>query len=187
MKKNLKHVYYRHPRTQAERRANQEGWERAKRRPHLLPTSYDDKYPTHEKCWKQKRKKQYHPNGRGEQHSIYVDDNDIYMYRFKEHLRDLNIPFRIEQVKESFIRKEPIWVKVIKPFKKPIYQRSWYKKDGKTVNNWEIIGWYDDYTWKINGYKMVPRVRIIGYNIIWWSNKDIGIEHMLNQYRPNWK
>ena len=74
MKKNLKYVYYRNPRTTAEAKANQEGWGRPRRRPCNLPNAYDDYYPQADrKSWKAKRKTQYRPGGRGKEHSVVVD------------------------------------------------------------------------------------------------------------------
>ena len=47
----------RYPRTTAELRANQEGWERPDRR--HLPTVYDDIWRRAERCWKSQRKTKY--------------------------------------------------------------------------------------------------------------------------------
>lgn len=52
-------LHYRYPRTQQERRANQAGFARAKRRPANLPTCYDDIPIRKERSWKRLRKTQY--------------------------------------------------------------------------------------------------------------------------------
>jgi len=53
--------WIRRVRTLQEKRANQEGWCRAKRRPHRLPDSWDDGDRTdwQDRCWKRYRKTQY--------------------------------------------------------------------------------------------------------------------------------
>lgn len=50
---------FRKPRTTAERKANQDGWERRKRNYKVLPNTYDDVYAHREKCWKRYRRNQY--------------------------------------------------------------------------------------------------------------------------------
>jgi hypothetical protein len=50
--------YMRYPRTQQERKANLDRkWNRAKRNPCNLPTSYDDIWVRRERSWKENKKK----------------------------------------------------------------------------------------------------------------------------------
>lgn len=50
---------YRVIRTTQERRANQEGWCRGRRKPHRLPNAWND-YPMYaQRCWKKYRRTQY--------------------------------------------------------------------------------------------------------------------------------
>ena len=52
--------YYRHPRTTAEKRANQDTeYARSKRNISNLVNAYDDIPVCHQKSWKKTRKKQY--------------------------------------------------------------------------------------------------------------------------------
>lgn len=51
--------YFRHPKTTQERRANQEGMCRAKRRPANVPSSWEDLAKTSQRSWKCYRKSRY--------------------------------------------------------------------------------------------------------------------------------
>ncbi len=83
--------YFRSPRTTQELRANQScPYTRAKRR--NIPTSYDDIYARKQKSWKDKRKKQYHPNKRGQRHEVFLDLS-IKSWDIEECLNEQNIHF----------------------------------------------------------------------------------------------
>lgn len=162
--------WMRHPRTTAERRANQEGWERPRRRPHLLPNTYDDLWVRSNKSWKNKRKTQYHTGGRGEHHTVIVpevrgwnwprhlgvrDKEDRLKYYFEDH----NIPYYIET------RRKFRWVERYYNERAGVedyticgmtFQRPVYKK----VYTGEFYrSWYVDY-----------------YIVHWWYDKDIGVD-----------
>jgi hypothetical protein len=52
----------RHPKTNHERKANQDCiWNRPSRNPHRIPTAYDDLWIIGERSWKSHRKTQYKP------------------------------------------------------------------------------------------------------------------------------
>lgn len=53
--------FMRYPKTTQEKRANQEGWHRAKRSPNVLPDAWWDMFVRKDKCWKSTRKTQYYP------------------------------------------------------------------------------------------------------------------------------
>ena len=55
------YMWLRHPRTTAERRANEDGWCRSKRNPHRLPQAYDDIVIRTQRSWKSYRKTQWKP------------------------------------------------------------------------------------------------------------------------------
>lgn len=64
--RNKTYSYYRRQRVQQEMRANQEGWERPKRRPHRLETWGELECPyVFTNCWKDKRHTQYRENTKG--------------------------------------------------------------------------------------------------------------------------
>ena len=113
--------WYRSPRTTQERRANQEGWERPRRRPHLLPNTYDDIQSTVTKSWKDKRKTQYREGKRGQRHTIVVSHWEVWDLR--EYFLDNDIPFEL----------------------------------------------HDRWAWMRN------------VAVSWWSDKDIGIEYILQR------
>lgn len=52
--------YLRRPQTAQEKRANQEGWNRPSRNPHLLPDAWSwEEWRRYERCWKKFRRTQY--------------------------------------------------------------------------------------------------------------------------------
>jgi hypothetical protein len=62
-------------RTTAEKRANQDGWCRAKRRPCKFGRRlWDDRPTVVTKSWKDKRKTQHYPGGRGEHHWVRIEE-----------------------------------------------------------------------------------------------------------------
>ena len=184
MKKNLKWVDYRHPRTRAEARANQEGWERPRRRPRNLPNSYDDRYPQADrKSWKAKRKTQYHPGGRGKEHSITVDADFTYEWDLTVYFKEHGIPYRIECVSESRMRKFKKWKRVKTGWRHPIYHTRYTKKDGIPQIVRIVLRYEDEWTWEQDGWEWKPVTDVVAYKIIWWYDKDIGIDHILKQCR----
>ena len=95
MKNRYRHRCYRRPRTQAERKANQGDYVRAKRRPCNIPNSWDDYPVCVQKTWKVKRLKQYRDKPRGKAHEIKLDaDTKWYaLWKLKEYFMDHDIPF----------------------------------------------------------------------------------------------
>ena len=167
--------WLRHPRTTAERRANQEGWERPRRRPHLLPNTYDDIFVHYDKCWKKKRKKQYYTGGRGKHHQMCVEEEPVKPWPLRytdpdkidlleDYFKEYNIPYRID------VRRRFRWVERFR---------------------WERVG-YEDYT--ICGYtyqRPVHKKIYTGefyrswytdhYIVHWWYDKDIGLDYILKR------
>ena len=107
--------YLRYPKTTQERRVNGKRgkWNRAKRNARNLPSAWDDLWVHREKSWKKKRKTQYYYGGKGKRHELiipyirYFDKDGRWYPRlmddwiFENYLRDHNIPYRIEEIKES--------------------------------------------------------------------------------------
>jgi hypothetical protein len=186
MKKNLKYVYYRHPRTRQEARANQEGWERAKRRPIHLPDTYDDLWTDREKSWKATRKTQYHPGGRGKEHSIEVDPDWTYEWDLSEYFKKHNIPYRIERVCESRMRKFRKTKRVSKGIG-PVYKIQHYRDEEGQLKWVDVFSHFTEkYEWVNDGYEWKSVIDVVAYRIIWWSDKDIGIDYILKQCRIKW-
>ena len=184
MRKNLKYVYYRHPRTRAEARANQEGWERPCRRLRNLPDAYDDLYPTHEKTWKNKRKTQYRPGGRGKERSIIVDADFTYEWDLSEYFKEHDIPYRIEYVNEPYSYKRKTTKRVRDEFKTPYYITRFYRQDGKMYMDRHIVRWEWKYHWEYDGgFEWIHTYRTVAYKVIWWYDKDVGIDYILAQCR----
>lgn len=181
MKKNLRWVRHRRPRTTSEARANQDGWCRPGRRYKNLPNSWSSHYLTYEKSWKQKRRTQYYPDGRGKEHSIIVDYYSIHDWNLRKYFEDHNIPYRIENVREQYWFKKTLWKKVPTGWKKPVYHTTRTKKDGKPVIIRRIIRWEPEYKWEKNGYEMIRSYRIIAHKITWWYDKNIGLEYILKE------
>ena len=180
MKKRQHDRWYRRPRSIGEARANCDcEYARAKRRPVNLPDSWDDRpiRVNRDKSWKHKRKTQYRGNKRGERHEL-VTDNSIFEYDFKEYCEQHDIPHKVENLYESYIYRHYLsdyrWAKCMR-----------YRHNFVTGKYEYMLVW--DYTWVPNGkYEDRKHTRLIGYKLIWWSDKDIGIDYILNRSRI-WK
>lgn len=182
-RKGSKYIYYRRPRTRAEAQANQEGWERAKRRPHRLPTNWDDLWPCHQKSWKAKRKTQYYPEGKGKEHQIIVDADSIYEWDLTHYFDDHDIPYRLEYVNKSYQYKH---------YKKkrvsigcgPVWIPTRTKKDGKVIHGIKLSHYTQLYEWVDDGWEWRTATKIVAYKLTWWYDKDIGIDYILDRCRP---
>lgn len=164
--------WMRHPRTTAERRANQDEWARPKRRPHLLPNTYDDIWVRSSKSWKEKRKKQYYTGGRGKHHHVRIDKECLRYYQsakidlLVDYFKDYDIPYRID-VYHKFR-----WV-----------ERFNWEWDG----TYETITLWEDYSYKRKVHKKkytgeFYRQWYIDYYVVhWWYDKDIGLDFILHE------
>ena len=163
--------WMRHPRTTAEKRANQEGWERPRRRPHLLPDTYDDLWVRGNKSWKEHRKTQYHPGGRGKHNSARIEYEGInWMWSGS---RD-----------DYYILTNYLWDHEIPYYAEPIRRFRWTERF-----YWKRTGWEDytigDFTYQRPVHKKIPTGEfyrdwyIDHYIVHWWYNKDIGVDYIL--------
>ena len=168
-KKKKTYSYYRRPKTTAERRANQEGWCRGKRRPHVLIDSWADQYSCCQKTWKTKREKQYHTGGRGERHVIIITPLRDSSWRWPTALgsleiycEDHNIPFSVETIRGFNWKRNYRWV--------------------KTGTERRNIGTFF-YTNPVHTMVYMPGFfkshYIQHYVFTWWSDKDIGLEYII--------
>lgn len=166
--------YYRHPKTTQERRANQDGrWYRGKRGHKVLVNAWDDEPTvTRTKSWKDKRKTQYRDGPRGQMHSVsttrFYDE-----LSFRHYCTDFDIPHRVEIITER-VYFTSHWV-----------QSLWNENEGF----WRRKGWFafigiDPTDYKItNKTKEFHYNKIVGYELVWWYDKDICIERVLNYKR----
>ena len=163
MRRRRKDWGYRHPKTTAERRANQEGWERSKRHTNRLVNFWDDTPVLPRKSWKDDRKKQYRVGKRGQHHIIKLEDYED-VWKLKDYCRDHHIPFNIEEIKTSRLVPE--------------YKRV---KTGKIKRLYFKTGCYWDIEIKerIKTGKLIPSVYTDYYIFHWWYNKDIGLEYII--------
>jgi hypothetical protein len=168
--------YYRHIRTTAERKASQEGWSRAKRNHKNLPSDWDDCRIAHTNSWKDKRKTQYYPDGRGKQHEVVIEDK-YHDWQIQQYFKDNNIPYCMEPITKTT-------------------PHIWYQHEKKAyIRHKEVqyVGLKTTYYYYLPQYKTIKLdppirhvtywVKTIGYRITWWSNKDIGIEYILKSNR----
>jgi len=196
--KTKNQTFYRHPRTTQERRANgkRSKWGRARRSQANLVDTYDDLCACVQKTWKVKRRHQYHEGGRGQQHIIFLPDRDCPNWRFwvdtwklKEWFNNHDIPFHLEEVTETRVR-----VRTHQRVRKVIgwepYTRTWanrpYDSGAKKIKTHHVseIEWRAVYGW-VTVKLAKPRIRRwskrMGYNATWWSDKDIGVDHILSR------
>ena len=172
--------YYKTPHTRNEARQNQEGWCRPKRRPAHLADSWDDRPRCIQNTWKVKRNKQYHTGGRGKKHTLILDRN-VKEWILQEYFEEHNIPYRIEDVKQSYMRRWPIRRRVVVG-QRPYYIKKyiWAGRKLKTIETHQI-GYEDIFEWKTIRYEDKPISYTVGYRITWWSDKDIGLEHIIKK------
>jgi len=199
MRDKTKHpTYRREPRTTQERRANgkRSEWGRGRRNQSNLVDAYSDRPVTIQKTWKVKRRHQYRERSRGQQHTIFLPNGSGPSWRFWINIWELeqwfnnhDIPCCVEKVEKIETRIEThrreyraigwesyTYVRPVRPRKKGA-KKTLTRYETKT--SWRnVCGWV-----KIKLPK--PRVShwstLIGYNVTWWSGKDIGIERVLQR------
>jgi hypothetical protein len=184
-----KYYMFRCPRTNNEKRANQDEYEgnvkiqamcRGKRRPRNLADAWDDKHRCCQRSWKVRRKKQYRGYKRGEEHSVFLE-GWCGIWRMQEYFEKHDIPYKIEKVTEPYTYKAEIRSKVVKR-QVPNYVYKWVYKDKKLVREIQHqAGYTNEYEYVVIGYQTVQGKRLLGYNLVWWSDKDIGIDFVLKQ------
>ena len=93
--------YGRAMRTTQELRANQDcPYTRAKRKKNYLPNAYWDDYIRTTNNWKDKRLKQYRPDGRGEKHRVVLPSSKWQSFSaLEEYFKSHNIPYHLSEGK----------------------------------------------------------------------------------------
>jgi hypothetical protein len=183
--------HYNGPRVLNELRNSQDGYGRRRRINDLKYVLYWDDYFRETKNWKDHRKKQYRDRPRGEQHEMLFDEK-FWRKRWKLecYLKDHNIPYRIEELRETHTYERTIRTRRVKDRQVPVFTTVWRwaeRPDGtkfivrerghQTGFRWEYRDEPLDkpYTKKYKGSTTT------GYRLTWWSDKDIGIEYILRR------
>ncbi len=184
MKKKYKHSnYFRRIKTTQEHRANGKRsdehyrWARAKRCGKNLPNSWDDITTRPQKTWKVKRRNQHRDKHRGRKHSMKFE-TWVDLWKLENYLDEHEIPYCIEDLKET--RSIPYNVTiVINTDTIAKYTFEWDKKTNKRVKGHQI-GW--EHIWQrveTGEVKYRTYSVIVGYEVTWWANKDIGIDYII--------
>jgi len=175
----------RHMRTHAEMVANceivedgvREKWGR--RRPESLDSWNLERPHSFQKSWKMSRQKQYHPGGRGQKHILRLGAGLTWSqkWKFEEYCRDHNIPL-LSHLEKRVQYKRGIWC---------ILRWELCNRIRKENGKWVTVKEFQP----VHGYKYevlpTPHYYSIsitdGYELVWWSDKDIGIEYILAFYQ----
>jgi hypothetical protein len=88
----------------------------------------------------------------------------------------------MEKITKQYTYTVPIHSKRVKCRVPNYVCKHVWKSNGKLVSQiHHQAGWKDEYEFVIIGYQKKVGVQLIGYNLIWWSDKDIGIDFVLRQ------
>jgi hypothetical protein len=139
--------------------------------------------------WKDHRKTQYRSNGRGQQHTLTLGKEWRWgrLWDLEEYFKDHGIPYRIRRLYEVEVKTvthQRVWTHLGTGHWVE-YQRKVRPKKSKkkTLTTYETVRyWKEDWGWV---WKDLPKPRECryqidkGYEVTWWSDKDIGIEYIL--------
>jgi hypothetical protein len=143
------------------------------------------------KSWKDCRKKQYRNEKRGERHELNFN---ICCWRqqwnLELYLKNHNIPYRVEHIREIERRKRTITTRIIKDRQVPVYnfKYEWLRRSDGTKYCAKVLKHQVGYSWVYRDVPLDKPVvkwyyvsRLTGYKVVWWSDKNIGIEYVLNK------
>jgi hypothetical protein len=192
MRKPRNPYWYNGPRVRQELRYTQDcPYSRRSRINDLKYCLYDGHGNWPGENWKGKRKQQHREYSRGEKHGMVLSDNNWRrIWSIKQYLTEHNIPFKIEDICERQKRKQIIRTERVKDYLSADYVYRW--QWDKDANGKKTLMRYRShqcgFSWK---YKEVtldkPKVRYynvsirVAYNLTWWSDKDIGMDFILNR------
>lgn len=175
-----------HPRTRQELAYSMDEdhapYVRAKRGYKTLPTSWEDKPKS--SCKKQRKKKEK----RGKKRSIEVLDKESISfwrqkYNFTSYCEKHDIPYRVEELNESYYVDRKVTKRVSLGHKYGIV--GWIHTKIPETGRKTLIPTYgmrEEFEDVPTGeVKKVRRTSQIGVRLTWWSNKDIGIEYILRE------
>ena len=206
MRSKSNYGYGRHMRSTQERRANCDPevrqYVRGRRTPCNLPNTYDDIPTVETRNWKDHRKTQYHTDGRGEKHQIVFDSEKKWgvVWDLEKYLKDHNIPNNVEHLYRYDVEFRYGYWKCSPPAqwwlpendKEEIRFRKLPRDPNgpnKQKTRYEPYRHYP-YIWERRNVKVwMPydepfeyRTKVhLGYRVTWWSNKDVGMEHILRR------
>ena len=204
MKDKTKYAkYYRRPRTTQERRANpQRGkWARGRRRMGNLIDTYDDPQVCIQKTWKVKRRSQHRETVRGKKHTIFLAHDGartwlfwIRIWDLEEHMNNHDIPCHVRKVEKIEVRvqthTERYCITGWEPY--TIVRTVRPKKNGARKTKTEYVietHWRNVYGWrkvKLEEPRKWRTHTLLGYEVTWWSDKDIGMEYILKRFERNY-
>ena len=166
-------------RTTAEKRANQNcKYVRAKRHPCNLPDPWDDNSHCTQKTWKVKRSHQYRIGTRGQRHEVLTGIDNLkwsQIWNIEQYLKEHDIPYRLEPISETFTHTYRIF-KRVKDYEVPVYTFATDKR------NRHQIGFRWVYKIKpTEKFQTCNRSITVAYKLVWWSDKDIGLEYILRK------
>ncbi len=167
-------------RVTSEKRANQDcEYVRAKRKPSSLPDPWDDYNTVVTKSWKDKRKTQYRGEKRGPKQSIHLNDKAWrILWDLEEYFKKHDIPYRVEKKRKKVIYTVTITTKREKWRQVPLYTHPFRGTVHQIGFRWE----YREIPLETPIVKRYKSYESLGYEIVWWSNKDIGIDYIVKDY-----
>jgi hypothetical protein len=160
-----------------------EKWGRARRNRAVLDPWCNERAATIQKTWKIFRENQYRVGGRGQKHTVVIDNSWAKKWNFEKYCNAHDIPFCINEICHLEKRtqyKKAIWTVIgnetVKRLKRVLVgtRKKWIEVE-QTRPKYGYI--YEDLP--------TPRHYAVsitdGWELVWWSNKDIGIEYILNK------
>tara|TARA_R110000803_G_scaffold1731_3_gene5604 strand:+ start:476 stop:964 length:489 start_codon:yes stop_codon:yes gene_type:complete len=156
------------------------GWARAKRSGTNLVDYWDDIHSVEQRSWKVKREKQYRVGKRGERRECYVEQYrypfPMPEYEFEKYCKANDIPYDIEEV----YKRVPVTEYETKRTTIVSFGDNYSKYFWSEYRYHSLWGGSND-RWEETGETRIAHyIRLVGYKLTWWSNKDIGINHVLN-------
>jgi hypothetical protein len=149
--------------------------------------TYDDLWVKPQKSWKDKRKTQHRDGPRGKRHEIVFDKGRGWYspetWALEQYLQAHDIPYYIKNIKKSYMYcDKTAWVWV-PHYQKPKVYYVWRWRNGTL---WREFGHQIGYEWVYRKKKLdkpvekwYNRSETIGYKVVWWSDKDIGLEYII--------
>lgn len=172
-------------------------YSRPRRRNDLKYVGYwGDSYHRETNNWKDRREKQYRSGKRGERHELVFNNEDggwRQQWNLERYLKKHDIPFRVEEIRHVERRKRVTKTKRVKDYQVPVYCYGYEWREGADGNKnlFRVVKHQIGYQWK---YREIPLDKPVvtyynvsvrdGWKLIWWSDKDIGIEYILK--RTEW-
>ena len=155
---------------------------RYKRSPRSIGDSWGEAKGCVQKTWKVKRKKQYRGRSQKQEFTVILPVT-ISKWDLEEHFNAANIPFRLEEKKESYYY-ESSGRRRVKDKYIPVYHYRWLYIDGKmTQQRMHQTGWrwtYKDITTSIR--HKVKYSTLTHYVLTYWSNKELNLDFILSFY-----